>query len=424
MKKTFIKKGIFTCIAAIIGIASSFAQTVINTGAVNPASVCAGGSVTVAYTTVGTVTAGTTFSVELSNATGVFPATPNVIGSGTASPLTAVIPAGSAAGAGYKVRVSTPTPLTLGTASADFTVNAVPAAPAVVSPVNYAVGATAVALTATGTALKWYTVETNGTALASAPVPSTAAVGTTSYYVSQAVGSCESPRAKVDVIVTCATVAPTVTTPVNYTVGTTAVALTATGTALKWYTVETNGTALASAPVPLTAAVGTTSYYVSQTLSGCEGPRAKIDVVVGAAPCTTVAPTVITPVNYTVGATAVALAATGTALKWYTVETNGTALASAPVPSTAAVGTTSYYVSQTLSGCEGPRAKIDVVVGACTTVAPTVTTPVNYVVGATAVALTATGTALKWYTVETNGTALASAPVPSTAAVGTTSYYV
>ncbi|WP_254562866.1 T9SS type A sorting domain-containing protein [Dyadobacter diqingensis] len=426
MKKTFIKKGIFACIAAIIGIASSFAQTVINTGAVSPASVCAGGSVTVAYTTVGIVTAGTTFSVELSNATGVFPATPNVIGSGTVSPLTAVIPSGSAAGTGYKVRVSAPTPLTLGTASADFTVNAVPAAPAVVSPVNYAVGASAVALTATGTALKWYDVATNGTALASAPVPPTTTAGTDSYYVSQTVGSCESPRAKIDVIVTCATVAPTVTTPVNYTVGATAVALTATGTALKWYTVATDGTALASAPVPSTAAVGTTPYYVSQTVGGCEGPRAKIDVVVSAAPCTTVAPTVTTPVNYTVGATAVALTATGTALKWYTVATDGTALASAPVPSTAAVGTTPYYVSQTVGGCEGPRAKIDVVVSAapCTTVAPTVTTPVNYTVGATAVALTATGTALKWYTVATDGTALASAPVPSTAAVGTTPYYV
>lgn len=80
------------------------------------------------------------------------------------------------------------------------TVNQSPSAPSVVSPVNYAVGASATVLTATGTSLKWYS-NTTGSALNGAPTPSTATVGTTSYYVSQSQNSCESELAKIDVVV-------------------------------------------------------------------------------------------------------------------------------------------------------------------------------------------------------------------------------
>jgi hypothetical protein len=73
--------------------------------------------------------------------------------------------------------------------------------------------------------------------------------------------------------------APTVTSPVNYCLNASAVPLTASGSNLLWYTVPTGGTGSSTAPTPSTATVGTTSYYVSQTI-GCEGPRAKIDVIV------------------------------------------------------------------------------------------------------------------------------------------------
>ena len=74
---------------------------------------------------------------------------------------------------------------------------------------------------------------------------------------------------------------PTVTTPLTYNMGATATVLTATGTGLKWYTAATGGTALAVAPIPNTATIGTTSYYVSQTTAPCgEGNRTKIDVTV------------------------------------------------------------------------------------------------------------------------------------------------
>ena len=297
-------------------------------------------------------------------------------------------------------------------------VTASPAAPTV-SNISYCYGATAVALTATGTGtLKWYDAATGGTGTTTAPIPTTTTAGNKSYYVTQTSGGCESPRAEL-VVTTNQTAAPTVTTAVAYCQNETATALTATGTDLKWYDVPSAGTALGAAPTPVTTTVGTKDYYVSQTLTTCESERAKITVTVKAPP---VAPTV-TPIEYCKGATAVALTATGTGtLNWYDAASGGTAGA-APVPATNVVGAKSYYVSQTVNGCEGPRAEL-VVTTKDTPVAPTVSN-ISYCYGATAVALTATGTGtLKWYDAATGGTGNASAPIPATTTAGNKSYYV
>jgi len=145
---------------------------------------------------------------------------------------------------------------------------------------------------------------------------------------------------------------PTVTTPVTYCQYATATALTATGTALKWYTVATGGAPLAAAPVPSTTTAGSTTYYVSQTVGGVESTMAAIVVTVNASPA---APAAVSPVSYTLNATATALSATGTALKWYTVATGGAASSTAPTPVTTTAGSTSYYVSQTVNSCESLR---------------------------------------------------------------------
>ncbi len=73
-----------------------------------------------------------------------------------------------------------------------------PSAPNV-SNVEYCQNATPSVLTANGTNLKWYTAATGGTGDATAPTPSTATVGTVSYWVSSVNGLCESGRSKIDV---------------------------------------------------------------------------------------------------------------------------------------------------------------------------------------------------------------------------------
>jgi hypothetical protein len=298
------------------------------------------------------------------------------------------------------------------------TVNPIPLAP-ITNPVLYCQGATAVALTATGTNIVFYTTATGGTGSTTAPIPSTATIGTVNYYVSQSSLGCESPRALLAVITNPTPVAPTVSSPVTYCQNATATALTATGTNLKWYTTSTGGAGSTTAPIPSTTTIGSTSYYVSQTSGTCEGPRATITVNVTAV---TVAPTVVSPITYCQGSTATALTATGTGLLWYTGSTGGTGSTTAPTPSTTAVGSTTYYVSQT-GNCESVRAAIVVNVNA-TPVAPTAAATVSYCQGSPATALTATGTGLLWYTVATGGTGTATAPTPSTATAGSTTYYV
>lgn len=381
-----------------------------------------------------------------------------------------------------------------------------PAGPIVTSPVNYCLGATATALTATGSNLLWYTVPLGGVGSATAPTPSTAIVGTTSYYVSQTISGCESARIQIDVIINNAPAAPIVTSPLNLCQGATASALTATGVSLLWYTVPVGGVGTSTAPTPSTVVVGNTNYYVSQTTGGCESPRAQIVVQVNAAPvisgapvvtqsscgqsngsitgygsgviigtptytwtnaanvvvststttsdlnnqpagtytltltdglgCASsaapvqitsvgapAAPTVTTPVNYCEGGSATQLTATGTSILWYTVPVGGTGVATAPTPSTATAGTVSYYVSQTVAGCESALAQIDIVVTA-TPAAPVVTSPVSYCQGIPTGALTASGVGILWYTVPSGGTGSSTNPVPSSAASGSTNYYV
>lgn len=84
----------------------------------------------------------------------------------------------------------------------------------------------------------------------------------------------------------CATPAPSVISPVNYVVGQSAQPLSATGVALKWYTSPSGGTGSSLVTTPITTTPGTTLYYVSQTLNGCEGPRAIIQVIVSGSGCT------------------------------------------------------------------------------------------------------------------------------------------
>jgi gliding motility-associated-like protein len=309
------------------------------------------------------------------------------------------------------------------------TINPIPAAPVVTTPVLYCQNATATALTATGTNLLWYTGATGGTGSPTAFTPPTTAPGSITYYVSQSSNTtpaCESPRAGIVVTVTATPVAPTVSSPIFYCQNATATPLTATGTNLLWYSAASGGIGSTTAPTPLTTIPGPTTYYVSQTTTGalgCEGPRASIVVNITALPS---APTVTSPVTYCQNDVATQLTATGTNLLWYNTVLGGTGSAVAPTPITTAIGPTNFYVSQTdvmPPGCEGPRALITVNVIA-PPAAPVVTSPVVYCQGASTVPLTALGINLLWYTVPTGGTSSTIAPTPSSASVGSITYYV
>jgi len=384
----------------------------ITTGTVTPIPVCAGQTISVPFTTSNL--SSSSYVVQLSDAAGNNFA--NITTVGTSSPLIATIPFGTATGSGYKVRVNSVSPIVTGSESGVFTINAIPAAPTATTPINYCQNQTASPLTATGSNLKWYTVASGGVGNTTAPTPSMASAGTTNYWISQTINSCESSRTQINVIVTATPATPTATTPINYCQNQTATPLTATGSNLLWYTAS-GGIGNSTAPTPVTSSAGTTNYWVSQTISGCESNRTQISAIVTAI---LAAPT---PVNYCQNQTASPLTATGSNLKWYTVASGGVGNTTAPTPSTASAGTTNYWISQAINSCESSRTQINVIVTA-TPAAPTATTPINYCQNQTASPLTATGSNLLWYTVASGRTGSATAPTPSTASAATTGYLV
>lgn len=71
-------------------------------------------SFNVGYTTLGSFNSGNVFTVQLSSSTGSFNS-PVAIGSGTTSPISCIIPAGTSSGTGYRVRVVSSNPVVLGT---------------------------------------------------------------------------------------------------------------------------------------------------------------------------------------------------------------------------------------------------------------------------------------------------------------------
>jgi gliding motility-associated-like protein len=165
-------------------------------------------------------------------------------------------------------------------------------APSVVSPVRYCEGETATALTAglaTGATANWYTVASGGIAV---PVPTPSTVfpagaptdfDTTSYWVSQTnAAGCETPRSRIDVIVTKKP-NPPLTTNLIYCIGASTQALTALGSNLKWYDAATGGTKYTTTPTPLSTKAGIQNYFVSQTNNGCESDRAALDVEISEA---------------------------------------------------------------------------------------------------------------------------------------------
>ena len=87
-----------------------------------------------------------------------------------------------------------------------------------------------------------------------------------------------------DVIINDLLPAPVVTTPVNYCINASATALSATalsGATLNWYgTDETGGVASSIPTTPLTTSIGSTTYYVSQSVGVCESLRVPITVTI------------------------------------------------------------------------------------------------------------------------------------------------
>jgi len=186
-------------------------------------------------------------------------------------------------------------------------------------------------------------------------------------YIATGYSNCDTQRLTFYVDTISFSTPPSVTTPVRYCEGATATPLTAgtaAGATLRWYTTESGGTSSLTAPTPSTVFGGpaaadfdTVSFWVSQVNTmGCETPRAQIDVIITRKPT---APVVKDQI-YCLGDLTQPLFAAGTSIKWYDAATGGTKYPSTPVPSSTPAGTTTYFASQTLNGCESDRSPLAV----------------------------------------------------------------
>jgi len=231
--------------------------------------------------------------------------------------------------------------------------------PPVVSPAKfvYCQFEPTTVLTATGTSLRWYTVQTGGVSAASI-IPQDSIAGLYVYYTTQTVNNCQSQPAPDTVLVKTKPLPPAALATYTYCQGDNAVPIAAIGVNLLWYTSPAGGTGSPITPTPSTAAAGTFDYYVTQTVNGCESDRKHVVINIKTKPNP---PAVTNPLVYCQGDIATPLVAGGVNLLWYNVSSGGVGSPIAPTPVTSYPQDTAYYfVTQTVNGCQSDRAEIDV----------------------------------------------------------------
>ena len=187
-----------------------------------------------------------------------------------------------------------------------------------------------------GTGIKWYSAASGGTQL----LPTTAL--TQGYYwASQTANGCESQGRFPVFAISNVISSPSSNPSQQFCNSATVANLTATGTAVKWYNAATGGVALATS-VPLV----TGTYYVSQTLGGCESPRTAVAVNVNVVPAPTGAATQSLSSLLTIGDIVVV----GSNVVWYSSAANA-AVGTNPLLPSQLLANTTYYATQTISGC-------------------------------------------------------------------------
>ncbi|MBD2722417.1 T9SS type A sorting domain-containing protein [Hymenobacter armeniacus] len=237
------------------GTTSPSPVPLIATGTVNPSAVCGGSDVLVNYATAGPASTGT-YQVQLSDASGNF-ASPSTLAtvSSTGTSLTVTVPASTASGTAYRVRVVN-TDGTVGTASAAITVVSNPTAtvaPAGPQTINVGTAGATLTVTETPAASRQWAFATMpggpympiGGATGTTYAPTFATAGT--YYVvaQSTFAACATvTSAEVAVTVTVPTLTPTPTSLTGF------ITNTGTGSLAQTYTLVGSGV---TAPVTVTA---------------------------------------------------------------------------------------------------------------------------------------------------------------------------
>lgn len=214
---------------------------------------------------------------------------------------------------------------------------------------------TAPVITASGTNIQWYDASLTSIYSGNTFTGGDTTVGVHTYYVTQSnsLTTCESSKDTVSLTINTAPLAP-VASDVAVCYGQSVPALSVVGTNTNWYGssqlngVLYNGNTFATNDTT----VGSFTYFVTQTVGGCEGPAASVTLSIHAIPASPVL-SGNAPVCF--GLTNPTFTATGTNINWYSDASLSTLLASTNNYSSTqtSAGTYSYYATQSNSttGC-------------------------------------------------------------------------
>ncbi len=190
-------------------------------------------------------------------------------------------------------------------------------------------------------------------------------LGVNTYVIDVFDGNCYDQSTTITVSNPAIPAAPVAGTDAAYCEGDPMIDMTATagsGGTLTWYddgaltNVVGSGTTLS--PI---AQNGTTVYYVTETVAGCESPSTQITITINALPVAPVAGTSATYCDGNPISDLTATAGSGGTLNWYNdaglTNNVGSGAVLSPNP---AVGNYTYYVTETVVGCEGPATAITI----------------------------------------------------------------
>ncbi len=200
----------------------------------------------------------------------------------------------------------------------------------------------------TGSELVWYQSATS-----QQPIPNTDAVVSGTYYVSQRVNGCESPRIQIIATAQGSVAAPSATIQNMCGGGTVAqlVAQTLPNATAEWFSSATSTVPLAGTTPLLNG-----TYYLAQRIGNCMSVKVPVAVRV-----INITAPVVSPFTLCEGSTVADLvvpAGTGITHKWYTSATSTTELLSTDV-----LQSGFYFVEREQNGCTSGRTQVQVTIG-------------------------------------------------------------
>lgn len=260
----------------------------------------------------------------------------------------------------YYVEAANGTCISASRTAITATINEIPVITSTTPASRCGDGSVTLQATASIGTINWYNAPTGGTLVATGGTFTTPVLGTTTiYYVEVVNGGCNSARTAVNATVFAVATITSTTPASRCDAGSLILNATSNVGTLNWYANASGGTSLASGTSFTTPNISvSTTYYVEATNGSCTSAR----VAVTASINPTAAPTGFANQTFCAGETVGLISFTGSNIIWYDAPTGGNVIPSG----TALVSGTTYYGSQTVTGCESPtRLAVTMTLGGC-----------------------------------------------------------